>query len=752
MTYTIKFTDDTKTSFSIPTYQFNGPGATNGQNTSLMLVGKGYADYGEELWTNLVHILENHSNSLPPQSPIEGQIWYDNSLSSNLKIYKRGPGTQHRWVDIVDTETLQKLLYSSDFFSESILQYDVRIPAGVTNLHGNVHIHGKLEVDDGIYSYKAPESMSEVVPLGFLNTKLATITSKYVPLKSPPGGSTITGGLTIDGEFRAKQKIYINNLPVDDSEGANKLYVDNQIKNSGLGWPTKKPLTVLLTSNGKDVEFSDITPDYICHYDGTIPSGSTQYMVIAGDNTAETAYWQSLDTDYVYVGNSNSSDQEIVGPKSFNKVTLKGEVHDSVGPGTAGQVLKSQGPNLPPIWGVSGGGGGGSTPSFTGMFENGVNETVTVTSGSNTITYQRGFMRLPNDMIAQWIIGYPLSSTGTLLPTPFKTNNTYTFLTENTLELNFLYSTMNVNDNIISRYTWKFPFENINFKSVTSNLHDNIGVFSQASTNYKWSDFGSTNFRPCVLFQRSIDRQWADDFSSPSFVPVSPIIFALGKEDKSASPVDLPTQLVFNTTGTIWTVPSTAQSISCTLVGGGGGGYKGINDNDWQYGGGGGGSGAITTYSLPSSKFGKTLKMYIGSGGNSTLNGTQTSINEQKDSTDTLYSVRLATAKGGASPTKKLIGGLGGLPGGNNGTEGKEDTDSNSTAKVRTGKGGDSPLAPGSGGRKGDSNELQPDVNGVATYGIGGPGQYWGAGGGGGLNGREGGAGMKGVVIVNIIY
>jgi hypothetical protein len=751
MTYTIKFTDDTKTTFTIPTYQFDGPGAPGGQHTSLMLVGKGYADYGEELWTNLVHMLENHSNSLPPQSPIEGQIWYDNSLSENLKIYKRGPGVQSRWVDIVDTELLRKLLYSSDFFPESILQYDVRIPAGVTNLHGNVHITGKLEVDGGIFSYKAPESMSEVVTLGFLNNKLSDITSKYVPLVSPPSGSTIKGALSIDGTFTALETIIIKNVPAADYEGANKLYVDQAIKNGGVGWPSKKPLTVLLTANGKDVEFSDLTPEYICKYSGTISSDRTQFMVIAGDTTTDRAYWKNLDTDYVYVGDNNSSDQDIIGAKTFNKLTLNGEVNDADGPGAAGEVLTSQGVGLPPIWSsVSGGGGSTPSPGFTGLFDNGTNETVTVTSGTRSITYQRGYMRLPNNLIAQWIIGYPLSDDSAIYA-GFKTTNTYTF-TENQDDLKFLYSSLLVDDNILSRYSWKYPFSNINFKSVTSQLSDNIGVFSPSKNNYKWSEFGSSKTNACVSFQQFDTRHWYEGTSNPPFIKVAPLIFALGTEDITSPYVpEKPSRLVFSTNGDTWTIPSNATAVRFTLIGGGSGGTKGVNDNDWENGGGGGGSGGIKIYDALPADIGTEVKFYIGSGGASDYPGTQTSINVKTLATGANFNKPLAVAGGGLKG-KGIKGGLGGIPGGNNGTNGAQDKSSDSTVGVRSGMGGASPLALGSGGLSGSGSILQPDIAGVMVYGVGGPGLYWGAGGGGGRNGKLGGAGMKGVVIADITY
>lgn len=47
--------------------------------TSIGLVGRSYLGYGQIIANDLVHMLENFSNSSPPKSPLVGQFWYDNS-------------------------------------------------------------------------------------------------------------------------------------------------------------------------------------------------------------------------------------------------------------------------------------------------------------------------------------------------------------------------------------------------------------------------------------------------------------------------------------------------------------------------------------------------------------------------------------------------------------------------------------------------------------------------------------------------
>jgi hypothetical protein len=61
-------------------------GAVDSASTSLDLVGKNLSGYGTYQNTNFVRLLENFSNSIAPDSPVVGQIWYD-SNKNKLKVY-----------------------------------------------------------------------------------------------------------------------------------------------------------------------------------------------------------------------------------------------------------------------------------------------------------------------------------------------------------------------------------------------------------------------------------------------------------------------------------------------------------------------------------------------------------------------------------------------------------------------------------------------------------------------------------------
>ena len=62
------------------------PDGTIDTTSSMTLVGKNYAGYGQFLDTNFIHLLENASNTTAPGAPLTGQLWW-NSGTGILNVY-----------------------------------------------------------------------------------------------------------------------------------------------------------------------------------------------------------------------------------------------------------------------------------------------------------------------------------------------------------------------------------------------------------------------------------------------------------------------------------------------------------------------------------------------------------------------------------------------------------------------------------------------------------------------------------------
>jgi hypothetical protein len=78
MAYTINLTDGTV--FATIT------DGTINTASSMTLVGKNYAGYGEFLDENFIHLLESGSNTTAPAAPLTGQLWWDKT-NTLLKVY-----------------------------------------------------------------------------------------------------------------------------------------------------------------------------------------------------------------------------------------------------------------------------------------------------------------------------------------------------------------------------------------------------------------------------------------------------------------------------------------------------------------------------------------------------------------------------------------------------------------------------------------------------------------------------------------
>jgi hypothetical protein len=78
MAYTINLTDGTVFATIVD--------GTINTASSMTLVGKNYAGYGEFLDENFIHLLESGSNTTAPSSPLTGQLWWDKT-NNLLKVY-----------------------------------------------------------------------------------------------------------------------------------------------------------------------------------------------------------------------------------------------------------------------------------------------------------------------------------------------------------------------------------------------------------------------------------------------------------------------------------------------------------------------------------------------------------------------------------------------------------------------------------------------------------------------------------------
>ena len=92
-------------------------GTINSQ-TSIKLVGIGYENYAETVAEDLVQILENFAGTVPPVTPLTGQLWY-NKTANQLMVYD----TVFKPVNNVKIGTTYPILSNDgDFYYDNVLK------------------------------------------------------------------------------------------------------------------------------------------------------------------------------------------------------------------------------------------------------------------------------------------------------------------------------------------------------------------------------------------------------------------------------------------------------------------------------------------------------------------------------------------------------------------------------------------------------------------------------------------------------
>lgn len=79
MSYTINLTNGT-------TLTTVSDGTIDTSHSSLTLIGRNYAGYGDFLNENLIYMLENFANGTGPANPLRGQLWWD-TINNILRVW-----------------------------------------------------------------------------------------------------------------------------------------------------------------------------------------------------------------------------------------------------------------------------------------------------------------------------------------------------------------------------------------------------------------------------------------------------------------------------------------------------------------------------------------------------------------------------------------------------------------------------------------------------------------------------------------
>jgi len=208
MAYTINLTDGA-------VFATIADGTIN-TSSSMTLVGKNYAGYGEFLDENFIHLLENGSNTTAPSAPLTGQLWWDKT-NNLLKVYN---GTIFKTISAAtasstaptsnvtgdlwyDTTNQQLKVYTGSSFIVVGPAYTSSegtagaIPGTVNDAGGSPHFITSLFVNNQQIAIVSVDSA--FTPAAPTNTNFPTIYPGITVTKS--ASSTLAGNVTNTGNL-----------------------------------------------------------------------------------------------------------------------------------------------------------------------------------------------------------------------------------------------------------------------------------------------------------------------------------------------------------------------------------------------------------------------------------------------------------------------------------------------------------------------------------------------------------------------
>ena len=233
-------------------------------SSSIAIVGRNYAGYGEFLGENFIKILENSANTSAPGNPLEGQLWYD-SGNTLLSVYN---GSEFKPISSVNvgasaptTSLVMGDLWFDSSANKTLHVYDgsafklvgPELPAGTTSndflrSDTNDTTSGTLGVlnDSGLAIGLGSDCS---ISVSGSDVSIKNITSNGDLILSVNDGGVQTSVITIDG---ASGKALVNSSPTASLGIATKAYVDSQTSGAG---------TAAVARDGSNTITGVITPD-----------------------------------------------------------------------------------------------------------------------------------------------------------------------------------------------------------------------------------------------------------------------------------------------------------------------------------------------------------------------------------------------------------------------------------------------------------------------------------------------------------
>lgn len=305
--------------------------------SSITVVGRNYAGYGEFLGENFVKILENSANSSAPGSPLAGQLWYD-TTSTVLNVYNGSEFKPISSVKVSGAEPASSLTSGDLWFDSANNQLRIYngssfVLVGPPTSVG-VGTSGPEVVtvtDDGAVDHVVVKFSIENLAMAFISDD-----AEFTPSLGITGFATIKPGFQISSTVTGAmfQGTASNSDKLDNLNSTDFLRSTANDTTSGtMGVLNDSGLSVgadsdaSISVSGSDVSFKNITSDGDLEL--SVNDGGVQTPVITIDGATSKASVNADPSDALGIATKQYVDT-AVGPISGSAVSTSNAYSDGL--------------------------------------------------------------------------------------------------------------------------------------------------------------------------------------------------------------------------------------------------------------------------------------------------------------------------------------------------------------------------------------------------------------------------------------
>lgn len=243
-------------------------GTINTTSTSLGLMGRNYAGYGQSLDTNFVQQLENFADTTPPSNPLRGQLWFNTNNSTLYVCPTDGESNANAWLSLTATSSGGNTTFGN-----------VSVTGNLTS--NNITVTNQVSANLGTFSYltvTAAANIANATNSG--TTTVANLVTTAITAGAATTAGTLTGVWTINGSAGGSGA----NAVIFNTGG---IFISNSSGSNLYGIKCDK----YMYANGDPISFAGTYGNsnvaaYLPTYNGNILTVQTQATAVTtGANT-----------------------------------------------------------------------------------------------------------------------------------------------------------------------------------------------------------------------------------------------------------------------------------------------------------------------------------------------------------------------------------------------------------------------------------------------------------------------------------